>query len=67
MIKKNANYVSTIDLAELADVTSKSIIRAIKRGEIKAIRLKRAFRIHKKEALKWLEKKQYIPEESDDN
>lgn len=63
MIKDNANYISVKDLAELLDISTKTIQREIHNEELSAIQVGRVFRIHKKNALKWLERKDYIAEE----
>jgi len=65
MIKYNANYISVKDLAELVDADTKTIRREIHKGELSAIQIDRAFRIHKTDALNWLEKKNYIAEDTD--
>ena len=60
MIKKEANYISVKDLAELVDVSEKTIRREITDNILKAIKVRNILRIHKKDALDWLEKKEYI-------
>lgn len=67
MIKNNANYISIKDLAELIDVSPKTIHRQIDKEELKAIKVGSIYRIHKKDALAWLEEKEYIVEDKNEN
>lgn len=67
MIKDNAHYISVRDLAELIDVGPKTIRREINRGELEAIKVGMIYRIHKEDALAWLEKKEYIVEDRNES
>jgi len=58
MINKKSNYISVKDLADLVGVNTKTIYREIEKREIEVIRINKIFRIHKKKALDWIDRKE---------
>lgn len=66
MIKDKANYISVKDLAELVDISDKTIRREINNHNLKAIKVSKIFRIKKSDALQWLKDKEYLLEDGDE-
>ena len=66
MKKDNTNYISVKDLAELVDIGKETIRREILKMELKSIKIGKIYRIHKQDALDWMEKKQFILEDNNE-
>lgn len=50
------DVISVKQLAEFLQVSDQTILRALKKGELKGFKIARDWRIEKEEVLKWIKK-----------